>query len=108
MIVTVPVHLLGGLMELRRIAVVVLLLLTIVVARQLRAVIHLQVVVGAHPQIPRILQVVHLRVPAILRAAHHHLLGQVAILVVEVPAPQVHQVEAEEDNMVGYIKMKIV
>ena len=104
MIAIVPVLLPVGLMEQRKIAVVVLLLL-IIVEVQLHVAIHRRAAV-ALLLIPIILQVVLPLVPAIHRVSLHPLV-RVVTQVVEVPVPvPVRQVGVvvEEDKMIGFIK----
>ena len=82
MIAIVPVLLPVGLMEQRKIAVVVLLLL-IIVEVQLHVAIHRRAAVALHPLVRVVTQVVEVPVP--------------------VPVRQV-EVVVEEDKMIGFIK----
>ena len=105
MIAIVPVLLPVGLMEQRKTAADVLLLL-IIVEVQLHVAIHRRAAV-ALLLIPIILQVVLPLVPAIHRVSLHPLVRVVTQVVVEVPVPvPVRQVEVggEEDKMIGFIK----
>lgn len=104
MIAIVPVLLHVGLMEQRKTAADVLLLL-IIVEVQLHVAIHRRAAV-ALLLIPIILQVVLPLVP-IHRVSLHPLVRVVTQVVVEVPVPvPVRQVEVvvEEDKMIGFIK----
>lgn len=104
MIAIVPVLLPVGLMEQRKTAADVLLLL-IIVEVQLHVVIHRRAAVVL-PLVPIILQVVLPLVPAIHRVSLHPLVRVVTQVVVEVPVPvPVRQVEVvvEEDKMIGFI-----